>query len=339
MIDTCRVLMVFPLFNASSFWNYQETCDLTNARYPAAPLGLITVAALLPENWEIRLVNRNTEQLDDADFDWADIVMTGGMLPQRNDALRIIEMCRTLGKPVVIGGPDVTSSPHLYSAANFQVLGEAEEIMIDFITAWRRGDRQGVFKAEMGKTDVTKSPLPRFDLLKLDQYLHVGVQFSRGCPFSCEFCDIIELYGRVPRTKTNAQVIAELNALYALGYRGHVDFVDDNLIGNKKALKKFLPDLKQWQNTKNFPFEFSTEASINLADDPDLLRSLSETNFFAIFVGIESPDTESLVLMQKSRIQGGAYSRASRQSTKQEFLLMLALSSGLIAKKAALLKA
>lgn len=301
MIDTCKVLMVFPLFNASSFWNYQETCDLTNARYPAAPLGLITVAALLPENWEIRLVNRNTEHLDDADFGWADIVMTGGMLPQRNDALHIIEMCRALGKPVVIGGPDVTSSPHLYSAANFQVLGEAEEIMIDFITAWRRGDRQGVFKAEMGKTDVTKSPLPRFDLLKLDQYLHVGVQFSRGCPFSCEFCDIIELYGRVPRTKTNAQVIAELNALYALGYRGHVDFVDDNLIGNKKALKKFLPDLKQWQNTKNFPFEFSTEASINLADDPDLLRSLSETNFFAIFVGIESPDTESLVLMQKKQ--------------------------------------
>ncbi|PYD75269.1 B12-binding domain-containing radical SAM protein [Novacetimonas pomaceti] len=301
MTAPCKVLMIFPRFNANSFWNYQEACDLAGARYPAAPLGLITVAALLPENWEVRLVNRNTETLGDDDLGWADIVMTGGMLPQRNDALHIIEMCRARNRPVVVGGPDVTSSPALYSAANFQVLGEAEEIMGDFIAAWHRGDRQGVFEAPMGKTDVTKSPLPRFDLLKLDQYLHVGVQFSRGCPFSCEFCDIIELYGRVPRTKTNGQVLAELDALYALGYRGHVDFVDDNLIGNKKALKKFLPDLRAWQDRKNFPFEFSTEASINLADDADLLRSLSDTNFFAIFVGIESPDTDSLVLMQKKQ--------------------------------------
>lgn len=301
MTSPCKVLMIFPLFNAGSFWNYKETCALSGARYPAAPLGLITVAALLPKSWEIRLVNRNTEELADTDFDWADIVMTGGMLSQRNDTLFLIEMCRTHGKPVVVGGPDVTSSPSLYSTANFQVLGEAEEIMADFIAAWQLGDRRGTFKAPMGKTDVTKSPLPRFDLLKLNHYLHVGIQFSRGCPFSCEFCDIIELYGRVPRTKTNAQVIAELDALYALGYRGHVDFVDDNLIGNKKALKTFLPYLKHWQKANNFPFEFSTEASINLADDPELLRSLSDTNFFAIFVGIESPDTDSLVLMQKKQ--------------------------------------
>ncbi len=301
MTGPCKVLMIFPLFNANSFWNYKKTCDLTGARYPAAPLGLITVASLLPKNWEVRLVNRNTEHLTDAVFAWADLVMTGGMLPQRNDALHIINMCRAAGKPVVVGGPDVTSSPALYTAANFQVLGEAEEIMEDFITAWQRGDQKGVFEAPMGKTDVTKSPVPRFDLLKLDQYLHVGIQFSRGCPFNCEFCDIIELYGRVPRTKTTAQILAELDALYALGYRGHVDFVDDNLIGNKKALKQFLPDLKHWQTTKKFPFEFSTEASINLADDADLLRGLSETNFFAVFVGIESPDTDTLVMTQKKQ--------------------------------------
>lgn len=301
MTDSCKVLMIFPLFNASSFWNYKEACDLSGARYPAAPLGLITVAALLPKNWEVRLVNRNTETLLDSDFDWADLIMTGGMLPQRNDALHLIERCRASGKPVVVGGPDVTSSPDLYAAANFQVLGEAEEIMGNFITAWRDGAKQGVFEAPMGKTDVTKSPLPRFDLLKLNQYLHVGVQFSRGCPFSCEFCDIIELYGRVPRTKTNEQVMAELDALYALGYRGHVDFVDDNLIGNKKALKKFLPDLMHWQKAHKFPFEFSTEASINLADDEELLSGLATANFFAIFVGIESPDTDTLVLMQKKQ--------------------------------------
>lgn len=301
MTDSCNVLMIFPRFNASSFWNYGAACELTGARYPAAPLGLITVAALLPKAWEIRLVNRNTESLTDDDFDWADLVMTGGMLPQRNDAQQLIEMCRARGKPVVVGGPDVTSSPSFYSAANFQVLGEAEEVMDDFLAAWGNGATQGVFEAQMGQTDITKSPTPRFDLLKLEHYLHVGIQFSRGCPFNCEFCDIIELYGRVPRTKTNEQVLAELDALYTLGYRGHVDFVDDNLIGNKKALKKFLPDLKRWMNGKDFPFEFSTEASINLADDAELLRALKETNFFAIFVGIESPDTDTLVMTQKKQ--------------------------------------
>ena len=299
--DACRVLMIFPRFNTDSFWNYRATCELTGARYPAAPLGLITVAALLPESWEIRLVNRNTETLAEADLERADLVMTGGMLFQQPDTLRIIDMCRARGKPVVVGGPDVTSTPGIYSSANFRVLGEAEEIIEDFVAAWRSGAEQGVFHAPMGQTDVTKSPTPRFDLLKLEDYLHVGIQFSRGCPFNCEFCDIIELYGRVPRTKTNEQVLAELDALYALGYRGHVDFVDDNLIGNKKALKKFLPDLQNWMNKKNFPFEFSTEASINLADDSELLSALAAANFFAIFVGIESPDMDTLVLTRKKQ--------------------------------------
>ena len=300
-VDTCKVLMIFPRFNTNSFWNYRATCELKGARYPAAPLGLITVAALLPRSWEARLVNRNTETLGEADLEWADLVMTGGMLFQQPDTLRISEMCRMRRKPVVVGGPDATSTPEIYNRANFQVLGEAEEIMKDFVAAWRSGAERGVFRAPMGQTDVTKSPTPRFDLLKLKDYLHVGIQFSRGCPFNCEFCDIIELYGRVPRTKSNEQVLAELDALYALGHRGHVDFVDDNLIGNKKALKKFLPDLQRWLNKRKFPFEFTTEASINLADDPELLRALSAANFFGIFVGIESPDTDTLVLMRKKQ--------------------------------------
>lgn len=299
--DRNKVLMIYPRFNAGSFWNYKATCELAGARHPAAPLGLITVAALLPRDWEIRLVDLNTEELDEQDLAWADLVMTGGMLPQQDGSLAVIELCRSQGKPVVVGGPDATSTPHLYSAADFRVLGEAEEIMADFVAAWLAGARSGVFQSEMGKTDVAKSPTPRFDLLKFEHYLHVGVQFSRGCPFNCEFCDIIELYGRVPRTKTNAQILTELDTLYALGYRGHVDFVDDNLIGNKKALKRFLPDLKRWITEKNFPFEFSTEASINLADDEGLMRSMSEANFFTIFVGIESPDTDTLISMQKKQ--------------------------------------
>ena len=297
----CHVLMVYPKFLADTFWDFADPCKVMGARYPASPLGLITVAALLPRNWEIKLVDRNTEELTDADLNWADVVMTGGMLPQQADTLTLIDTCHRFHKPVVVGGPDTTSSPHVYYSADFQVLGEAEGILGEFITAWERGDRMGTFTAPKFDTDVTKNPIPRFDLLKFDHYLSVGVQFSRGCPFNCEFCDIIELYGRVPRAKSSPQVLAELEALYALGYRGQVDFVDDNLIGNKKALKLFLPELKDWQIPRNYPFEFSTEASVNLADDETLLQMMREANFCGIFVGIESPDPATLVSMRKKQ--------------------------------------
>jgi radical SAM superfamily enzyme YgiQ (UPF0313 family) len=297
----CRVLMVYPRFHADSFWVYTPACEVVGARYPTAPLGLITVAAMLPQSWDIRLVNRNTEELADADIEWADMVMTGGMLMQQPDCLKIIERAHRYGKPVVVGGPDVTSHPHMYEMADFLVLGEAESVIADFIAAWERGDRKGTFQAPKFEADVTRTPIPRFDLLKFDQYLYIGVQFSRGCPFTCEFCDIIELYGRVPRTKTREQMLAELDALHALGYRGHVDFVDDNLIGNKKAVKAFLPHLKTWLDANDHPFEFSTEASLNLADDTDLLAMMRDANFFGVFVGIESPDTETLNHMRKKQ--------------------------------------
>jgi radical SAM superfamily enzyme YgiQ (UPF0313 family) len=301
LMAACRVLMIYPQFIPNSFWNYTEACKLVGAKYPAAPLGLITVAAMLPKDWDIRLINRNTEALTDADLDWADLVMIGGMLNQQPDFLHLIELAHVHGKPVCIGGPDVSSSPHLYRSADFQVIGEAEHIMKDFVAAWERGDRKGVFTAEKFKIDVTQSPLPRYDLLKLEHYLYIGVQYSRGCPFTCEFCDIIELYGRVPRTKTNPQILAELQALYDRGYRGHVDFVDDNFIGNKKNLRLLMPELKAWLEKHDYPFEFSTEASINLADDEEMLQAMKDANFFAVFVGIESPDPETLVQMRKKQ--------------------------------------
>ena len=297
----CNVLMIYPRFGAGTFWNFAAACELFGAKYPTAPLGLITVAALLPPEWTIRLVDRNTEALTDGDLAWADMVMTGGMLPQYFDTIEIIEMCRARGTPVVVGGPGVTSIPYGYSKANFQVLGEAEGVIDKFIEAWESGAREGVFEAEKFKIDVTKSPIPRFDLLKFEHYLYIGVQFSRGCPFTCEFCDIIELYGRVPRAKTNAQMLRELETLHRLGYRGHVDFVDDNLIGNKKAVKAFLPDLKTWLEQYEYPFEFTTEASLNLSDDAELMRLMSEANFIGIFVGIESPDADTLVAMRKKQ--------------------------------------
>ena len=297
----CRVLLVYPEFVPNSFWGYTEACKLIGARYPAAPLGLITVAALLPQEWEFKLVNCNTEDLEPSDIDWADMVMTGGMLNQQPGCFRLIDLCHEHNKPVVVGGPDVTSSPHLYAAADFQVLGEAEDVIKDFVAAWERGERSGVFTAEKFQVDVTKTPMPRFDLLKFSQYLYICIQYSRGCPFTCEFCDIIELYGRVPRAKTNDQILAELQRLYDLGYRGHVDFVDDNLIGNKKSLRTFLPLLKQWQEAHGYPFEFSTEASINLSDDEELMSMLKDANFWLVFIGIESPDPATLVAMRKKQ--------------------------------------
>lgn len=297
----CNVLMIYPRFTSESFWNFREACELVGAKYPAIPLGLITVAAMLPKEWTVRLVNRNTEELTEEDLAWADMVMTGGMLFQQVDTLAIIDMCRERGIPVVVGGPDATSSPHVYAGADYRLLGEAEGALDEFIDGWERGANQHVFEAPKFQADVTKSPLPRYDLLKFDQYLYIGVQFSRGCPFTCEFCDIIELYGRAPRTKTTEQMLAELETLYRLGYRGHVDFVDDNLIGNKKSIKAFLPHLQKWQEEHDFPFEFSTEASLNLADDDDLLAMMKRCNFFAVFVGIESPDEDTLKAMRKKQ--------------------------------------
>jgi radical SAM superfamily enzyme YgiQ (UPF0313 family) len=296
-----NVLLVYPRFSNESFWNYRKSCEVVGARYPTIPLGLITVAAMLPSHWDVRLVNCNTEELLDEDLEWADLVLSGGMLFQQASTLDLIDLCRERGKQVAVGGPDVSSSPHIYERANFRVVGEAEGIIDKFIATVETGGNEGLFEAPKYQIDVTKTPKPRFDLLKFEHYMHIGVQYSRGCPFTCEFCDIIELYGRVPRTKSTEQMLEELETLYELGYRGHVDFVDDNLIGNKKAVKAFLPELKSWLERHDYPFEFTTEASLNLADDSELLRLMNEANFVGVFVGIESPDPETLVQMSKKQ--------------------------------------
>ena len=300
----CNALIVQPRFHGGSFWAYKDSCQLVGARYPAPSLGLITVAAMLPESWDIRLIDRNVvedEAAFDAVLDWSDLVLTGGMMAQQRDLFAVIDRAQARGVPVAVGGPDVSSSPHLYERADLRVLGEAEGCIDEFIAAWEAGQRKGTFTAPLYSVDVTRSPVPRFDLLDFSKYLEITVQFSRGCPFRCEFCDIIELYGRNPRTKTSAQMLAELDRLYELGYRGTIEFSDDNLIGNKKAVKAFLPHLVAWQKEHGYPFDFVTEASLNLADDQELLDLLREANFFALFVGIESPDPDVLVMAQKKQ--------------------------------------
>jgi radical SAM superfamily enzyme YgiQ (UPF0313 family) len=293
--------MIHPRFVGDSFWAFGETARLYGARYTMPPLGLATVAALLPADWDVRLLDSNIEDVTDADILAADLVMAGAMLPQRPDLLAIIERVHRLGRPIVVGGPDVMSSPHVYDAADFRVVGEAEGVIDAFIAAWRDGAERGRFDAERFTADITQSPVPHFGLVKRQHYTQMSVQFSRGCPFTCEFCDIIELFGRRPRAKTNEQMLGELQAIYDLGYRGHIFFVDDNLIGNKKAVKAFLPELIRWQDEHGRPFDFSTEASLNLADDAELMAMMSRAGFLGVFIGIESPDENVLAATKKKQ--------------------------------------
>lgn len=295
-----KCLLVSPRFPEYSFWNYREVCELFGARYPAAPLGLVTAAALLPQEWEIRLLDLNVQEMETAAIDWADIVMSGGMIPQQRSILSLIELCHGRGKRIAVGGQDPTSQPDVYASADFLVLDEGEMTIPKFLADLEAGATRGIYRSEV-KPDVTQSPAPRFDLLDLTKYLHVGVQFSRGCPFNCEFCDIIELYGRRPRAKEPRQILRELESLYRLGYRGHVDFVDDNFIGNKKSVMAFLPELLRWSQERNFPFYFSTEATITLADDPRLLAMMEAVDFRYVFVGIETPDENILALTRKKQ--------------------------------------
>jgi len=291
-------LLVSPEVRGLSFWLYPATWNLRGVRYAAAPLGLLTVAALLPAHWQIRLVDCNVVTLHDHDLQWADVVFIGGMITQQRNHLELIDRCRRLGKTVVSGGPDPTNSPHIYKSAHHLVLDEAESSLGPFLADWERGDAQKVYRADK-RPDMESSPPPRWDLLNIDDYLYPSLQWSRGCPFNCEFCDIIELYGRIPRHKTVSQVLSELQALYNHGHRGHVEFVDDNLIGNQKTLVPLLAEVAAWQKARGYPFEFSCEASLNLADRPALLEGMRAAGFIGAFIGIETPDSGTLKTAQK----------------------------------------
>ena len=302
-----RALLIYPRF-PQTFWSYERVLALVDRRAFFPPLGLLTVAALLPPQWQVRVVDRNVRPTSEADWAWADCVLLSAMIVQRNDMLEVIREANQRGIPIAVGGPYPTAVPAVAAAggADYLVLDEGEITVPMFLEQVDSGRkltrRQGdplIIRAAGEKPDMAQSPLPRFDLIDFPAYDSMPVQFSRGCPFLCEFCDIIELYGRRPRTKGTAQLLAELDCLYRLGWRRGIFLVDDNFIGNKRRVKELLRQLRDWQAHHGYPFQLGTEASIDLAADAELLELMAECNFDSVFIGIETPDRASLTLTRK----------------------------------------
>ncbi|WP_271253712.1 B12-binding domain-containing radical SAM protein [Pseudanabaena sp. Chao 1811] len=295
-----KALLLYPQF-PQSFWSYDRAMAMAGLKSVIPPLGILTVAALLPQEWEIRFYDRNVGLETDADWEWCDLVILSAMLVQKPDFHALIQKAVRSGKKVAVGGPYPTSVPQdaLDSGADYLILDEGEMTVPMFLEALAQGQHQGVFRSIEDKPDVTTSPIPRFDLLNINSYFMMAIQFSRGCPFNCEFCDIISLYGRKPRTKEPSQALAELQTLYDLGWRGSLFIVDDNFIGNQRNVKRFLRELIPWMKQHNYPFTFITEASVNLAEDDEMLQLMVEARFWAVFLGIETPDHDSLHVTQK----------------------------------------
>ncbi|MEJ2009308.1 MAG: DUF4070 domain-containing protein [Acidobacteriota bacterium] len=287
-----KVLMVYPEF-PDTFWSFKHALPFLGKRSAYPPLGLLTVAAMLPSSWEKRAVDLNVRPLKDAELDWADVVFLSGMLVQGPSMKRVIARSRERGLRTVVGGPIASTSDPNIAQADHVVEGEAEELISILAKDIGSGTARRHYKAPV-LPDLTKVPVPDLGLVDLRKYSAMAVQYSRGCPFTCEFCDIIEIYGRRPRTKTPDQICNELSQIYNLGWRGRVFLVDDNFIGNKKNVKKLLPELVRWNRDRNFPFSFLTEASLNLAEDPELLQLMHDANFNSVFMGIETPVAESL---------------------------------------------
>lgn len=295
-----RVLLVYPRF-PKTFWSFDRAVSLMGHSVLLPPLGLLTVAALLPQSWECRLVDCNVREVSEAEWQWAELVILSAMLVQKKDLAHQIGLAKRHHLPVAVGGPFATSTPEApeLKGVDYLVLDEGEITLPLLVEALNQGVSQGRFTAAGDRPDITTSPVPRFELLDLSAYAMMAIQFSRGCPFQCEFCDIIVLYGRKPRTKTPEQLIAELDALLRLNWRGEVFLVDDNFIGNKRNVKLLLPELAAWQRRHGDPLTFTTEASIDLASDEELMDLMVASGFNRVFLGIETPDTDSLSLAKK----------------------------------------
>ena len=286
-----RALLANPKY-PTSYWDLAYALPLLGVRYMQPSLSLLTVGALLPEQWSVRLLDENIEPIADADLAWADVVMLTAMTVQRDSLLELLERCRVCGVRTVVGGPYVTTTFETVPADHI-VLGESEDIIPLLVKDLEEDQAKPQYR-EVSKPSLEKLPPPRYDLIDLDAYSDLEIQFSRGCPFQCDFCEIIPLYGRVVRTKTAAQLVAELENIYMAGFRGDINFVDDNFIANRNAAKQVLPAIAKWQQERGTPFNFYTEVSLDLAGDDELIDLMVNAGFTWVFIGVESPSTDAL---------------------------------------------
>ncbi|MBW6472578.1 MAG: B12-binding domain-containing radical SAM protein [Anaerolineaceae bacterium] len=297
-----KILLVYPEF-PDTFWSFKHALKFIRKKAGAPPLGLLTVAAMLPSDWEKRLVDLNVTDLTEKDLKWADYVFLSAMVVQRESVQAIIKRCNTAGVKIVAGGPLFTMEHEKFPDVDYFVLNEAENTLAPFLRDLELGQAKRVYSSSEFP-DIHLTPIPLWHLADLRHYETVAIQFSRGCPFNCEFCNITSLLGHIPRTKTANQIIAELDSIYALGWRKNIFFVDDNFIGNKKYIKtEVLPALIEWRKGKS-GVPFSTELSINLADDPVLLKLIVQAGFDTVFVGIETPNEDSLTECNKKQNVG-----------------------------------
>jgi len=287
-----KILLVYPHY-PDTFWSFRHALKFIGRKASFPPLGLLTVAAMLPGAWEKRLVDMNVRSLLDEELAWADCVFISAMTIQRKSAQEVIARCRHLGVKTVAGGPLFTACHEDFPEVDHLVLNEAELTLPPFLADLRKGRARHLYADEQW-ADLADTPIPLWELIDARNYAAMNIQYSRGCPFDCEFCDITALFGRRPRSKTQEQLIAELESLYILGWRGAIFFVDDNFIGDKGKLKKVvLPAIMDWMDRKGHPFYFYTEASIDLADDPRLMELMVGAGFEEVFIGIETPYEES----------------------------------------------
>ena len=297
-----KALLLYPQF-PDTFWSFKHALKFIGKKAALPPLGLLTIASMLPPAWQKRLVDVNVRKLTAADLAWADVVLVSAMVAQRPSSHELIARCKAAGKIVIAGGPLFSSEHEQFPTVDHFVLSEAETTLAEFLRDFEAGCARRVYTSTEFP-DVRTTPAPMWELADLKRYASMSIQFSRGCPFNCEFCNITSLFGHRPRTKTGAQIVAELDGLYRLGWRRDVFFVDDNLIGNKQHLKQdLLPALIEWQKGKR-KVSFFTEASINLADDAELMRLMVEAGFETVFVGIETPDESSLAECNKKQNRG-----------------------------------
>jgi radical SAM superfamily enzyme YgiQ (UPF0313 family) len=294
-----NALLIYPEF-PDTFWSFRHALKFIGKKSAFPPLGLLTISSMLPKAWHRRLVDMNVQPLTTADLEWADVVFASAMYVQKESLKAVISLCKAEGKTVVMGGPYASMGLNDAIEADHVFVGEVETTFPQFLEDFERGEAKAVYQAPE-RPPLALTPIPDFALADLSQYSDMSVQYSRGCPFNCEFCDIIEIYGRVPRTKSNQQIVAELDELLRIGWRGEVFIVDDNFIGNKKNVRTLMPVLAEWSVRNKYPFSFTTEASVNLADDDELLEQMRSAGFRQVFIGIETPVVESLKEAQKGQ--------------------------------------